>query len=87
MPKDHDNNGKGDLAIPSNEENIIHSTTIDQLPEALRKMVEKNATNLAAAIGSCSMDRRSSGVATQFKNLNITTLTSLTTAGPKVILP
>jgi hypothetical protein len=83
MPEDHDNNGKDDLTIPSNEKNTIHPTTIDQLPETLHKMVEeKNAANLAAALPSCLMDRRSSGVATQFKTLNITTLISLTTAAP-----
>ena len=44
-------------------------------PVALSSQEQKNAPNLAAALAaSCSMDRRSSGVATQFKTLNITTL-------------
>jgi hypothetical protein len=58
MLEDHDNNGKGDLINPSNEENIIHPATIDQLLEELRKMVEeKNIAKLAAALSSCSMGR------------------------------
>lgn len=46
---------------------------------------EKSAANLVAALLSCSMDQQSSGMATQFKNLNITNLISPTTIVPKVI--
>jgi hypothetical protein len=48
---------------------------------------EKNVAKLAAALSSCSMGRWSSSVATQFKTLNITTLTSPITAAPKVYHP
>jgi uncharacterized protein YbcI len=52
----------------------------------LHKMVEeKNVAKLVASLSSCSVGRWSSSVATQFKTLNITTLTSPTTAAPKVI--
>lgn len=40
VSQDHDNNGKGDLTDASNEKNIIHPSTIDQLLEELCKMVE-----------------------------------------------
>jgi hypothetical protein len=58
MLEDHDNNGKGDLINPSNEENIIHPVTIDQLLEELHKMVEeKNVAKLVASLSSCSVGR------------------------------
>ena len=57
VPQDHDNNGKGDLTDTSNEKNIVHPSTIDQLLEELRKMEEdKNATNVAPALASYLMD-------------------------------
>lgn len=88
MPEDHDKDGKGDLTDASKEKSIIHPIAIDQLLEALRKMVdEKNAVNLASTLASCSMDRRSSSVATQFKTLSITTFESPTSVAPKVTLP
>lgn len=57
MPQDHDNNGKGDPTDTSNEKNIVHPSTIDQLLEELRKMEEdKNAANVAPSLASYLMD-------------------------------
>ena len=58
---------------PFNHANIIPPTTIDELPEELRKLVEeKNVVNLQAALANCSMDDRQVGnVAKQFKVVNL----------------
>lgn len=61
-----DNQAKdgGDLTSASNESNVLRPTTLDQLPEDLRKEVEaKNATNVAATLAACSSKTHSSKVA------------------------
>lgn len=77
MPEDQGNNGKGDFSDASNEENILHPTTIDQLPWALRKELKaKSAANVAAALAGCSFKHRSSKVAEELnKPIIITTYT------------
>ena len=77
---------RGDLTKASNEENIIHPTTLDQLPKVLRKEVEaKNAANVAA----CSFKTRSSKVAEQDKLVNFQVCTSdgTSTSAPKKVPP
>ena len=88
MPEDQDNNRKDDLTNVSNEKNIIHPTTVDHLLEHICQMVEeKNAANVAAALVSCSQERRSSTTTTQFKPINVYTLEAPTTSAPKVTPP
>jgi hypothetical protein len=49
---------------PFNHGNIIHPTTIYQLLEELRNLVEENnVVNLQVALASCSMDQRGGNVA------------------------
>jgi hypothetical protein len=93
MADDQTNNG-GDLTDASNEANILHPTTLDQLPEHLRKDVEaKNTANVAAALAACSFKTRSSKVAEQDKTINLQvftfdgTSTSSSRASPLVSEP
>jgi hypothetical protein len=73
MPEDQDNNRTGDLTSASNENNIIHLTTIDQLIENLHKDLEaKNAASGYSSSG-CTLKQRSITVATQYKSINIST--------------
>jgi F420-0:gamma-glutamyl ligase len=63
MPEDQGNNGKSDLIDASNADNVIHPTTIDQLPERLRKeLEERNAAKAAAVLVGCSFKGHSSKV-------------------------
>lgn len=90
MPEDQDNNGKGGLTDASNEENILHPTTIDRLLEALRKDSEaKNTTIVEAVVPSYSFKQRSNKVAEQFKPINIQTYTfeGPLTSTSKVVSP
>jgi hypothetical protein len=62
----------GEITKSSGEDNIIRPTTLDQLPEYLRKDVEaKNAAIVAATLAACSSKTRSSKVAEQDKQINL----------------
>jgi hypothetical protein len=61
-----------DLIVASSEMKIIPSTTIDQLPKHICRMVEeKNASNAASTLAGCLFNRWSSTMMTQFKVSNI----------------
>jgi hypothetical protein len=59
----------GEITKLSGEDNIIHPTTLDQLPEYLRKDVDaKNTANVAATLAACSSKTRSSKLAARQAN-------------------
>jgi hypothetical protein len=77
----------GEITKSSSEDNIIHPTTLDQLPKYLCKDVEaKNAANVAAALATCLFKTRSSKMVEQDKqiNLQVFTFNGTSTASTKV---
>jgi hypothetical protein len=66
----------GEVTKSYGEDNIIRPTTLDQLPEYLRKDVEaKNTANVAATLAACSSKTRSSKLAEQDKQINLQVFT------------
>lgn len=66
MPENQGINAAKDLTSASNEKNILHPTTVDQLLEELCKDLEaKNAANVVAALAGCPFNPRSNRVVEQ----------------------
>jgi hypothetical protein len=86
MSENQDKN-KNDLTDASNEANILRPTTLDQLPQELRKEVDAaNAANVAHALAACSFKTYASKVADLDKlvNFRIATFDGTSTSAPNV---